>query len=96
MTKHGETDGFVASDFVRVIHRYLGRRVDRVVVDTGDYPSELLARYAEVGAQPVKADLETVRALAPRVPAGPVASVTGLIRHDAERGLLAIWPELAG
>jgi len=95
MTKHGETDGFAASDFVREVHRYLGRRVDAVVVNTGDYPPELLARYAEERAEPVRPDLDTVRALVPRVLTGPVAHTERLIRHDAERVILTIWPELA-
>ena len=96
MTKHGETDGFAASDFVRAIHHYLGRRVDTVVVNTGEYPPEVVARYAEEGAAPVAPDLAAVRALAPRVLTGPFASTEWLIRHDAERVLLALWPELAG
>ncbi|MBX5446740.1 gluconeogenesis factor YvcK family protein [Sphaerobacter sp.] len=95
MTKHGETDGFAASDFVREVHRYLGRRVDAVVVNTGDYPPELLARYAAERAEPVRPDLDAVRALVPRVLTGPVAQTERLIRHDAERVILTIWPELA-
>jgi uncharacterized cofD-like protein len=95
MTKHGETDDFKASDFVREIHRYLGRRVDAVLVNTGDYPAGILERYTDVGAFPVEADLDRVRALVPRVITGPFASTERLIRHDAERVLLAVWPELA-
>jgi uncharacterized cofD-like protein len=96
MTKHGETDGYRASDFVGAIHRYLGRRVDTVIVHTGAFPAELLARYADEGAYPVEADIDTVRALVPRVLAGPFATTERLIRHDAERVLLAVWPELGG
>jgi uncharacterized cofD-like protein len=96
MTKHGETDGFAASDFVREVHRHLGRRVDTVVVNTGEFPSERLERYATEGSQPVKADLEAVQALVPHVVTGPFASTTRLIRHDAERVILALWPEMAG
>ena len=95
MTKHGETDGFTAADFVREIHRYLGRRVDTVVVNTGEYPNDLLARYADQGAYPVRADLDAIRALVPRVLTGPFAAAERLIRHDAERVLVSIWPELA-
>ncbi len=96
MTKRGETDGFSAADFVREIHRYLGRRVDAVVVNTAPPPPDLVARYAEEGAAPVEADLATVRSLVPRVIAGAFATTEPLVRHDAERVLLALWPELAG
>ena len=94
MTKYGETDGFRASDFVRQIHRYLGRRVDAVVVNTfepGDYPEPLLERYREAGSQPVEADLDALHALVPHVIAGPFAQSERLIRHDAERVILAVW-----
>lgn len=94
MTKHGETDGYAASDFVREVHRYLGRRVDTVVVNTTEHPPELLARYAGEGAQPVLPDLDALRALVPRVISGPFASTERMIRHDAERVVLALWPEL--
>ena len=96
MTKHGETDGYKASDFVREVHRYLGRRVDAVVVNTAEYPAEVAARYAEEGAYPVEADLAAVGSLVPRVLTGRFMSAERLIRHDAERVLLAIWPDLAG
>jgi uncharacterized cofD-like protein len=96
MTKRGETDGYGAADFVRAIHRYLGRRVDVVVVNTTEPSPELAARYAQAGAHPVAPDLEAVRSLVPRVVAGPFATAEPLIRHDAERVVLALWPELAG
>jgi len=95
MTKHGETDGFAASDFVRTIHRYLGRRVDTAVVNTGEYPADVLARYALEEAHPVQPDLDSVRSLVPRVLAGRMATTERLIRHDAERVVLTIWPDLA-
>jgi uncharacterized cofD-like protein len=95
MTKHGETDGFAASDFVRTIHHYIGRRVDTVVVNTGEFPRDLVGHYSREGAYPVKPDLDIVRTLVPRVLAGPFAATDKLIRHDAERVLLALWPHLA-
>jgi uncharacterized cofD-like protein len=95
MTKRGETDGYRAADFVRAIHRYLGRRVDAAVVNTADPPPELAARYAEEGAAPVAPDLEAVQALVPRVLTGAFATANPLVRHDAERVVLALWPELA-
>ena len=95
MTKHGETDGFAASDFVRTIHHYIGRRVDTVVVNTGAFPRALVAHYGKEGAYPVEPDLDIIRALVPRVLAGPFATTDKLIRHDAERVLLALWPHLA-
>jgi uncharacterized cofD-like protein len=93
MTKHGETDGFAASDFVQELHRYLGRRVDTVLVSTSTYPDALLEAYASEHAHPVRADLEEVRTLVPRVVSGHFSTTERLIRHDAERVILGIWPE---
>ncbi len=94
MTKHGETDGFTASEFVREVHHYLGRRVDTVVVNTLQPPVELAEKYAEEGAFPVAPDVGAVRELVPHVLAGPFATTVPLIRHDAERVVVALWPEL--
>ena len=73
-------------------------RVDTVVVNTNGptrYPQELLSRYGASGAEPVEPDVETLRTLVSRVITGEFASTKTLIRHDAERVLLALWPELA-
>src|SRR5215472_15606720 len=53
MTKHGETDGYKASDFVNAIHQYLGGRVDRVIVNDGPFLPEVLEMYAEEKSEPV-------------------------------------------
>lgn len=95
MTKHGETDDFAASDFIRELHRYLGRRVDTALVSTSTYLQPLLNAYSEQRAFPVRADLSEVRKLVPRVLPGAFSTTERLIRHDAERVLTAIWPELA-
>lgn len=95
MTKRGETDGYRASDFVRTIHHYLGRRVDTVIVNTSAPAADLAERYAGEGSAMVAPDLEAVRALVPQVRAGQFASTDPLMRHDAERVVLGIWPEIA-
>jgi uncharacterized cofD-like protein len=93
MTKHGETDGFRASDFVCEIQRYLGSRVDRVVLHDGSFPEHLLSRYIEQGQCPVEADVEAVRRQAPDVVTDRLLLVHAgyLVRHDAERLLHAIF-----
>ena len=59
----------------------------------------LLWLFVLVALRVVRSDLYAasgLRALVPRVLAGPFATTEVLIRHDAERVVLAIWPELAG
>ena len=56
----------------------------------------LAARYAEQGAHPVAPQLEQLHALVPRLIAGSFMKGESLARHDAERVVLALWPDLAG
>ena len=93
MTKHGETDGFNASDFVREMHRYLGGRVDRVIAHDGSFPQHLLGRYAAEDQHPVKPDEHALRRLVPDVVVEPLLAIHQdyLVRHDAERLVRAIF-----
>lgn len=93
MTKHGETDGFRASDFVREIQNYLDRRLDRVILHDGSFPDDLLATYAAKQQYPVEADIAEVRKLVPEVIVEPVMAVhtDTLVRHDARRLVRAIF-----
>ncbi|MFT3953307.1 MAG: YvcK family protein [Piscinibacter sp.] len=95
MTKRGETDHYGAGDFLRVIHQQLGRRVDAVVVNTAVPDPQVAARYALEGALPVAPELERLREMVPQVIAGPFMMAETLARHDAERVVLALWPQLA-
>jgi uncharacterized cofD-like protein len=93
MTKHGETDGFRASDFVREMQRYLDNRLDRVILHDGSFPEDLLSAYAEKQQFSVEADVSAVRKLVPEVIVEPVMAIHGgsLVRHDARRLVRAIF-----
>jgi uncharacterized cofD-like protein len=87
MTKHGETDDYHASDFVREVHRYLGGRVDRVILHDGSFPDHLLGVYAAKQQHPVQPDVAAVRELVPHVEVDHLIAI-GLdhfVRHDPER-----------
>ena len=87
MTKHGETDGFAASDFVSEVSRYLGGHgaLDSVIVNNREYRPDFLERYAREEAHPVLADAEKCRQLVPRVYVEDLASTGDLVRLDAEK-----------
>lgn len=93
MTKHGETDGYKASDFVRQIHRYLGGRVDRVIVNDGPFPADVLEMYAQEKSEPVAVDRAQLVRLVPNVVIEHL-NLEGdrLARHDPERLVRAIFP----
>jgi len=64
MTQPGETRGYSAADHVRALHEHAGHKLfDYVVLNTRPLSSRLLARYAAEGAEPVRRDLDAVRAL---------------------------------
>ena len=93
MTKHGETDGYKASDFVRQIHQYLGGRVDRVIVNDGKFKPEVLMMYAEEKGEPVIVDRAQLARLVPNVVIEHLnLEGDGPARHDPERLVRAIFP----
>ena len=92
MTKHGETDGFKASNFVNEIHRYLGGRVDRVIVNNGSFPPDLLKTYAEERSEPVVPNRAQLTRLVPNVTIEQLnLEDDSLARHDPERLVQAIF-----
>lgn len=93
MTKHGETDSFKASDFVSEIHRYLGGRVDRVIVNDGPFPPDVVKMYAEQISAPVIPDHSRLKHLVPTITTGHLnLEDDRLARHDPERLVRAIFP----
>jgi len=92
MTKHGESDGFKASAFIKEMLAYLGSdsALDCAIVHEGALPEDLVERYLAEEALPVEADLEACRALVPRVLHRPLAHAGTLLRHDPDRLARAI------
>jgi uncharacterized cofD-like protein len=93
MTKHGETDGYKASDFVNAIHHYLGGRVDRVIANDGPFLTEVLDTYAQEKSEPVIVDRAQLARLVPHVLIEHLNLENDkLARHDPERLVRAIFP----
>ena len=58
MTQPGETDRFSVSDHLQAIENHVGCRLfDYVIVNNGEIPEDVIERYAEQGAMPVRLDL---------------------------------------
>ncbi|QBD79225.1 YvcK family protein [Ktedonosporobacter rubrisoli] len=92
MTKHGETDGYKASDFINEIHRYLGARVDRVILNDGTYQPDVLKMYQEEQSEPVVIDRPRVARLVPNMVVAHLnLEDDSLARHDPERLVRAIF-----
>jgi uncharacterized cofD-like protein len=86
MTKHGETDGYAASDFLRVVTESLGDGVlDAALLSYYEsLPKELLQRYQSEHSNPISIDLEKCYAYAPRLMVRPLAAAGRLVRHDPD------------
>ena len=94
MTKHGQTDGFAASDFVRVVGEYAGRNPDVVIVHKGKVDEKIIKKYRVRGEKLVIDDTEK---LAVKVIKKDVVFskewkressdrlVRSLLRHDANK-----------
>ncbi|GAC1357206.1 MAG: YvcK family protein [Ktedonobacteraceae bacterium] len=95
MTKHGETDGYKASDFVNEIHRYLGARVDRVLLNDGNFPDDVRNTYMEEQSEPVVVDRQRLEQLVPNLVIERLnLEGDSLARHDPERVVRAIFSKL--
>jgi uncharacterized cofD-like protein len=97
MTKHGETDGYSASDFLRVITQYLGEGVlDAALLSYYEsLPRDVLHRYQEEHSIPVSIDQEKCHRFVPRLMVRPLAAAGTLVRHDPDRLAAALLDVLA-
>ena len=84
MTKQGESDGFRASDFVRLLITYLGTNdsLDYLVFNDAPFPERLVRRYASDGQHPVELDLEGCQQTVKNVVTRPILAAGVHLRHD--------------
>ncbi|MBP1994162.1 gluconeogenesis factor YvcK family protein [Paenibacillus eucommiae] len=86
MTQPGETDGYSVSDHLDAIHDHVGHHLfDYVIVNNGEIPPQVQAKYAEQGAKAVHLDLEEVAKKGYRVIADRLVLFRTYLRHDAEK-----------
>ena len=86
MTKLGETDDFMAADFVREVIRYLnGTCLDWTLVNTRPVSEAVREAYRDEGAHPVEVDLEAVGRQVPGVFATCVGNDQIPFMHEQDR-----------
>lgn len=86
MTQPGETDNYSVSDHVKAIFDHAGGKIfDYVVANNVRPGEELLARYAQEGAYPVRVDKEQVHALGVKLVEGQLFDEGEFIRHSPQR-----------
>jgi uncharacterized cofD-like protein len=74
MTKHGQTDGFLASDFVKEFQKYLKNRIDYVVVNTQKPQRKQLLAYRARAGGFVRPDVSAISRLGVKTIAKPLIS----------------------
>lgn len=57
MTKFGETDNYGAKDFIEKIEEFIGKKVDKVLVNSAKPEDSILEKYKEQKAKFIEADL---------------------------------------
>lgn len=86
MTQPGETDDYSVSDHLSAIHTHIGHHLfDYVIVNNGEIPPQVQARYAEQGSKAVHLDLEEVTKRGYQVIADRLVLFRTYLRHDAEK-----------
>lgn len=92
-TKTGQTENCGAAGHVEKVARYTGRKPDIIIMNTGAFPEDILARYREAGEDPVRDDLPQEASIIRGSFAGAVpietaphdAVLRSLIRHDPKK-----------
>ncbi|HEY6582995.1 MAG TPA: gluconeogenesis factor YvcK family protein, partial [Rubrobacter sp.] len=87
MTQPGETVGLALSDHLKALAYHVGPVVTDVLVHSGGFPKDLVARYEAEGAAPVEVDREEVGKFGVRLrEAVLLADDAGAgLRHDPDR-----------
>lgn len=87
MTKHGESDGFKASDFISEVCAYLGAHevLDCAIVNNSPLPEKIIQRYAPERSLPVEYDDVACKKLVRHVLAADLFAVGQFVRHDPAR-----------
>ncbi|MED4601760.1 uridine diphosphate-N-acetylglucosamine-binding protein YvcK, partial [Paenibacillus validus] len=86
MTQPGETDDYKVSDHLKAVRDHVGEDLfDYVIVNNGEIPEQVQARYAEQGARVVHLDLDEVTKQGYKIIADKLVLFRTYLRHDAER-----------
>lgn len=98
MTKHGQTNNFKASDFVRELERYIGPGIfDTILVNNEKPNQDVLTHYASEAEYWVEPDIERIKQAGYKVLTGNFLSTTiapkikadelkrSMLRHHSDR-----------
>lgn len=86
MTQPGETDGFKASDHIKILRKYGGKNiVDYMITNNGDIPQEVKEKYLQDDSNLVELDIKEIKKLGVNVIEAPLAQIQkGYVKHDSD------------
>jgi uncharacterized cofD-like protein len=88
MTKRGETDGFMGSDFLDAIEKYLGKNILDFAIFNNKRPTErLLRKYRREGAEFVNPPVPQRSGRGPKYILGDFIDTDTFVRHGPLRKL---------
>lgn len=96
MTKFGQTYNFTATDHIQILEKYLGKRINVIIVNNSTLPDEALSLYAKYHELPVVDDLDkagdSYTIIRDDVASSIITTksstdtlIRSLIRHDSEK-----------
>lgn len=86
MTKKGETDKFTTADFIKIMEKYLGKKVfDYILINNKKPDTKRLKKYKEEGAEFVKIVLTKDHEKNYQMIKEDLLRARGLLRHDPKK-----------
>tara|TARA_B110000467_G_C17889997_1_gene249343 strand:- start:169 stop:483 length:315 start_codon:yes stop_codon:yes gene_type:complete len=87
MTKLGETAGYEASTFASEVVRYIGgRKLDYLLVNSTNFPNDVLNVYSAENAQPVEFENGDIDKFCHEIIVADLAYIEDLtVRHNSDR-----------
>lgn len=103
VSKFGQTDGFKASDFVRIVEQYLGGKIDTVIVNNQKPAAAILKRYKKEKAAVVVVNVKEIEEMKVKAVTANLLSSNAFeknagdklkrsfLRHDCDKLAKLIW-----
>jgi uncharacterized cofD-like protein len=85
MTKFGETDNYKAKDFVEKIEEAIGRKIDKVLVNSSVPNNEILDKYKEQKAHFVEMDMGDEWEGGKIIAQDLLDTSGGVVRHNSKK-----------
>lgn len=93
MTQHGETDGYMVSDFVKALNKCVGKNfIDVVIANSRKIPEDILLKYKKESSEEVIIDKENLKLMKVKLIKEDLALINdSKVVHDYIKTALSIF-----